>query len=126
MGAFEYQRVAPTAVATATPGSVEAGIPATFSATGSSDPNPGDTLSYSWTFDDGATASGPTVTHSFATAGTHTATLDRDGAIRARRHRSRPSDRDCNTDDPRRPRRPTPTVASAGRRVCTGPRRSST
>ena len=75
MGAFEYQRVAPTAVATATPGSVEAGAPATFSASGSSDPNPGDTLSYSWTFDDGATASGPNVTHTFTTAGTHTATL---------------------------------------------------
>ena len=75
MGAFEYQRVAPTAVATATPDSVGVGTPATFSASGSSDPNPGDTLSYSWTFDDGATASGPTVTHTFTTAGTHTATL---------------------------------------------------
>src|SRR6201999_3136050 len=32
-------------------------------------------VSYAWTFDDGATATGPTATHTFATAGNHTATL---------------------------------------------------
>jgi PKD domain len=75
MGAFEYQRTAPTAVAGASPSSVGVGAPVSFSAAGSSDVNPGDSLSYSWSFDDGASASGASATHAFATAGVHHATL---------------------------------------------------
>jgi hypothetical protein len=74
IGAFEYQRRAPTAVASA-PGSAEVGADVTFDGTGSSDPDPGDTLTYTWSFDDGATASGPTAVHAFATPGPHVTTL---------------------------------------------------
>lgn len=45
-----------------------------FSGTGSSDPDPGDALTYSWSFDDGGAASGQDVTRAFTTAGSHTAT----------------------------------------------------
>jgi PKD repeat protein len=76
IGAFEYQRGAPTArIATPLPGTGTTATPITFNATASSDPNDGEALSYSWKFDDGATTTGATVTHTFATAGTHTATL---------------------------------------------------
>ena len=112
MGAFEYQHVAPTAVATATPGSVEAGTPATFSAD-SSDPNPGDTLTYSWAFDDGTTASGPSVTHAFTTAGTHTATLTvtAPSGLASSAH----AQVTVTAAPPTQPTPTTPTVASAGR-----------
>lgn len=73
MGAFEYQTLGATAGASAS--SVQVGTPVTFTgaATG---PNAGATaLTYSWTFDDGATASGQVVSHTFNTPGTHTATL---------------------------------------------------
>jgi PKD repeat protein len=46
----------------------------TFDGSHSSDPDDGDTLTYAWSFDDGATATGPTVTHPF-NPGTHTVTL---------------------------------------------------
>jgi PKD repeat protein len=47
----------------------------TFDGAGSSDPN-GDTLTYAWTFSDGpATAATSSVSHTFATAATHTVTL---------------------------------------------------
>lgn len=75
MGAFEYQHVAPTAIAGASPGSVAIGTPVTFSSAGSLDVNPGDALAYSWSFDDGTTATGASVTHAFSTPGTHDATL---------------------------------------------------
>jgi len=45
-----------------------------FLATGSSDPE-GNTLSYVWCFGDGAEGNGVTVTHTYSTAGTYTATL---------------------------------------------------
>jgi PKD repeat protein len=75
VGAFEYPRRAPTASATATPASVTLGNPLTFSGTGSSDPDPGDILTYTWSFDDGASANGQNVTHAFATPGGHAGTL---------------------------------------------------
>jgi hypothetical protein len=75
MGAFEYQRRRPSAVATATPGTVQTGQAATFDGAGSSDPDPGDTIAYAWTFDDGATANGRVASHAFATAGNHTGKL---------------------------------------------------
>jgi PKD repeat protein len=46
----------------------------TFRAT-ASDPDPGDAVSLSWAFDDGAKAGGASVTHSFAGPGAHTATV---------------------------------------------------
>jgi PKD repeat protein len=45
-----------------------------FDASDSVDPD-GDRLSYAWTFPDGETASGPAVTHAFASSGTHTVEL---------------------------------------------------
>ena len=73
IGAFEYQRRAPTAVASALIGPDDV----TFFGDGSSDPDLGETdqLTYDWEFDDGATATGETVTHAFATGGSHDATL---------------------------------------------------
>ncbi len=50
------------------------GEPLTFSATGSSDPD-GDNLSYAWTFGDGASDSGPSVTHAYPAATTYTVSL---------------------------------------------------
>jgi len=73
MGAFEYQPPAtPTLTAPATD---TAGQAISFSGA-ETDPNPGaGTITYSWKFDDGATATGAAVVHAFATAGPHTATL---------------------------------------------------
>jgi Ca2+-binding RTX toxin-like protein len=74
VGAFEFQPASPTATAGAAPETAGVGEAITFTGNGS-DPNPGDTLSYSWSFDDGATANGQTAVHSFAVPGPHTATL---------------------------------------------------
>ena len=54
--------------------SVEAGVPVSFRATGS-DPDAGDTVTFSWSFGDGASASGSAVDHPFALPGTYTVTL---------------------------------------------------
>ncbi|MCK6629742.1 MAG: PKD domain-containing protein [Anaerolineae bacterium] len=66
------------------PYSSQVGNPITFSGT-ATDPSPVDQsgLSYRWEFGDGATANGPTVSHSYAGAGSYTARLvvtDKDGA----------------------------------------------
>ncbi len=81
VGAFEYQRRAPLATATATPASSTVGASIAFD--GSATPQEaGDAIaSYQWTFDDGATASGARVAHAFTTAGAHTATLTVTDAI---------------------------------------------
>ena len=52
-----------------------------LSAVGSTDPNTGDTLTYSWDFGDGtATSTSASLSHSFPAAGTYTVTLTvRDG-----------------------------------------------
>jgi PKD domain len=74
IGAFEYQRGAPTARISA-PTTATTGVAASFNGGGSSDPNDGEALSYAWSFDDGTSASGAVVSHTFATAGSHHATL---------------------------------------------------
>ena len=42
---------------------VDGAVP--FGVTQASDPDPGDTLTFAWSFDDGATAPGAQVTHPF-------------------------------------------------------------
>ena len=58
-------------------GSARAGSLISFDASGSSDPNPGGSItSYSWNFgDSSAAASGASATHAFALVGTYTVTL---------------------------------------------------
>ena len=68
----------PVAVASGSPLTGPVPLTVTFSAAGSADPDPADTLTYFWTFGDGgpeqSTAS-LTVQHAYAVAGTFTATL---------------------------------------------------
>ncbi len=68
---------APTAVMAAPdPANAPPGTLFSFSGTGSTDPDAGDSIAtYSWNFGDGFTASGSTVTHAYATAGTYAVTL---------------------------------------------------
>ena len=74
IGAYEYQRGGPS-VSASGPGSATPGQTLTFQGSGS-DPNYGESISsYSWGFDDGTSASGASVTHAYASAGTHHATL---------------------------------------------------
>lgn len=75
VGAYEFQRLVPRAVATAATATAAIGAPVGFSAAGSCDPEPGDQLTFAWSFDDGTTAAGAEVAHAFATAGRHTARL---------------------------------------------------
>jgi hypothetical protein len=76
IGAYEYQRQAPTAVIAA-PASdrFAAGTPVAFSAAGSSDPDAGDSLDYEWSFGDGATATGKEVTHAYDSGSQRAVTL---------------------------------------------------
>jgi PKD repeat protein len=60
----------PSAVAAATC----TDLACTFDGTGSTDAD-GEITSYAWDFGDGTTGTGATVTHTYATAGSHTATL---------------------------------------------------
>jgi hypothetical protein len=65
----------PTATITA-PSSLKAGIPATFSASASSDAYPGASFTgYSWSWGDGSAGSGVSPSHTFAVAGTYSVTL---------------------------------------------------
>jgi glucose/arabinose dehydrogenase len=67
---------APRAVVSATPASGATPLDVDFSATGSSDPDPGDTLTYDWDLDgDGAydDATGPTAEFTYASAGSYLA-----------------------------------------------------
>jgi hypothetical protein len=74
IGAFEF---VPANVATrmSAPTSAYTGTGVTFDGSGSCDPDPSATLTYTWSFDDGGTATGAVVQHSFASAGAHSATL---------------------------------------------------
>jgi hypothetical protein len=74
IGAFEYQRRAPSVTAVTVPQApVGANVP--FGVTKAADPDPGDTLTFAWAFDDGGTATGAQVTHPFTTPGAHTGTV---------------------------------------------------
>jgi len=79
---------APTAALSATPTSGPAPLAVSLDAAGSSDPDPGDTLTYTWAFGDGsptAQTSAPTTSHTYA-AGTFTASVvatDNHGAASA-------------------------------------------
>lgn len=73
LGAYEYQRTAPTVTASGCASSPRAGELCGFSATGAD--ADGDSLTFAWNFDDGATATGASPSHAFSTAGTHTATV---------------------------------------------------
>jgi hypothetical protein len=76
MGVYEYQRRPPVPVVSASPAQVGPGVSVSFSAVGSHDPDPGDALTFAWTFDDGSSASGISVSHTFKAAGKHTGTLN--------------------------------------------------
>jgi glucose/arabinose dehydrogenase len=68
----------PVAVASGSPLTGPVPLTVTFSAAGSLDPDPGDTLTCFWTFGDGSpevSTSSLTLTHTYAAAGTYTATL---------------------------------------------------
>lgn len=68
--------LAPIAAFTHTPATGALGAAIKFDASGSHDPNTGASLtSYKWTFDDGSSASGAIVNHTFTTSGTHPVTL---------------------------------------------------
>ena len=65
---------APTAVATANKTNGLKPLAVTFDGSGSSDPD-GDVLSYAWNFGDGTTATGKTITHTFANDGKYNVIL---------------------------------------------------
>jgi PKD repeat protein len=64
----------PTAAFTITPNPVSAGDSVRFNATGSGHP-PGVSAGYAWAFGDGGTASGPVVSHTYASPGSYGVTL---------------------------------------------------
>jgi PKD repeat protein len=74
IGAFEYQH-RPPSVTAQTVSSAKVGAHVPFAVTKASDPDPGDTVTFTWSFDDGGSATGAHVTHPFATPGSHSATV---------------------------------------------------
>ena len=76
-GANELQgqeNTAPTATASG-PATGEAGVPAAFTATGSDSQDDASLLTYSWSFSDGLSAPGSSITHAFAPLGAQSATV---------------------------------------------------
>lgn len=76
-GVADFQPLSPAA-AIASPGTVSAGTSHTFSASGSSAPFPGDSITqYKWSWGDGATTttSSASASHTYATTGAKTLTL---------------------------------------------------
>lgn len=66
----------PLAVISAEPRSTSAPtLTVSFDGRASSDPDPGDSLSYAWTFGDGESGTGATVSHTYTAPGSYTATL---------------------------------------------------
>ena len=68
------ENIAPTAVINATPNSGSAPLTVTFDASNSTDSD-GSIASYTWYFGDGSSGSGKTVTHTYTTEATFTASL---------------------------------------------------
>jgi hypothetical protein len=75
VGAYEYQRQPPVASITQSATTAASGQPVKFDGSAASDPDPGEIVTYAWTFDDGATATSAVVSHAFATPGSHLVTL---------------------------------------------------
>ncbi len=77
LGAYEYQRRAPViSSAAGMPASPAIGAAVAFDAAATdADPLESPLLSYAWSFDDGATATGPSTSHAFASSGAHVATV---------------------------------------------------
>jgi glucose/arabinose dehydrogenase/PKD repeat protein len=78
----------PTAMATATPTAGQLPLTVNFDASGSFDPDPGDSLTYVWQFGDGhgGSTTSPTFSRTYTTRGTYTAQLfvrDTSGATSA-------------------------------------------
>jgi hypothetical protein len=73
VGAYEFQPHQPTVSASASSVKVHGYRKVRFAATGS-DASPGDAVTFTWRFDDGASATGPSVSHAFR-SGRHTATV---------------------------------------------------
>jgi hypothetical protein len=73
LGAYQHQVPSVTA-ASATPQPASTGAAVTFAAAAAT-AEPTDPLSYRWSFDDGGSATGATVTHAFTSTGTHAATV---------------------------------------------------
>ncbi len=73
-GTVAVPNSAPTAVISATPVTGTAPLAVSFSGTGSSDPD-GTIASYAWSFGDGTTGTGATVSKTYSAAGNYTATL---------------------------------------------------
>ena len=65
----------PTAVFTANPTSGSAPLTVSFDASGSSDPDAGDTLSFSWDFGDGTSGDGVAPSHTYDSEGIYVVTL---------------------------------------------------
>lgn len=79
------QNLPPAAVAVVGPAEIVAGAEASFDASGSFDPDEGpEALSFSWDFDDGASAVGATATHTFPLPGAYRVRVTADdGAARS-------------------------------------------
>ncbi len=73
VGAYEYQRSAPTITTTASNSTPFLGETVTLGATASD--AEGETITLARAFDDGGTGTGATVAHAFASGGAHTATV---------------------------------------------------
>jgi hypothetical protein len=73
IGAYEYGRHTPTISVSATPVSVLAGDPVHFGST-AEDLDPNEFPNVTWAFNDGTTATGLSVWHTFVTPGTHRVT----------------------------------------------------
>jgi cytochrome c len=65
----------PIAKAVGTPTSGSAPLTVQFSSAGTTDPDPGNTLSYQWTFGDGGTSTSANPTYTYTTNGNYTAQL---------------------------------------------------
>jgi hypothetical protein len=75
LGAFEYVPKEVLVRATVVSDAV-AGRPVEFDASASCDPDPGASLAYRWSFDDGGSAGGARVLHTFTTPGQHEVRVD--------------------------------------------------